>query len=74
MKVIHLPRVSSKKQAEQGDSVDTQILRLENHSKLNNDEIVGVYTDAGKSASISEDKIDLNGQFSGVATYIYEYR
>jgi len=59
MRVILLPRVSSLKQARQGDSVDTQINRLKQHSKDKGDEIVGTYTDAGKSASISDDKMNI---------------
>lgn len=59
MRVIHLPRVSSLKQARQGDSVETQIKRLNEHSISQEDDIVGVYTDAGKSASISDDNIGI---------------
>lgn len=60
MKVIHYPRVSSKKQADKGDSIESQEKKLENHSKINEDEVVGVYTDAGKSASISDDKLNIS--------------
>jgi site-specific DNA recombinase len=60
MRVIHLPRVSSLRQAKQGDSVSSQAERLMDDSKKNNDKVVGVYTDAGKSASISDDNIDIN--------------
>lgn len=59
MRVIHLPRVSSSHQAKQGDSVSSQEERLLKHSEDNYDEVIGVYTDKGKSASISEDKIDI---------------
>lgn len=58
-RVIFLPRVSSKKQAKQGDSIDTQINRLNEHSEKNGDKVVGIYTDAGKSASISDDNITI---------------
>lgn len=60
VKVILYPRVSSKKQAEKGDSIEAQTNRLKEHSKDNNEEVVGIYTDAGKSASISEDKMTIN--------------
>jgi len=59
MRVIHYPRVSSSRQAKLGDSIDAQINNLNKHSKENNDEVVGIYTDAGKSASISDDKMDI---------------
>jgi len=65
MRVIHYPRVSSREQLK-GDSIDAQINRLKQHSEDNDDEVVGIYTDAGKSASISEDKITIsfrNGRF-----------
>ena len=55
-----MPRVSSKKQVQQGDSITAQENRLSQHSKENNDEVIGIYTDAGKSASISDDKININ--------------
>ena len=61
-----MPRVSSIHQAKQGDSIDAQEQRLLEHSKEFNDDVVGVYTDAGKSASLSEDKFDIsfnNGKF-----------
>jgi site-specific DNA recombinase len=58
-RTILLPRVSSLHQAKQGDSVSSQEEKLIKHSKDNDDEIIGIYTDAGKSASISEDKIDI---------------
>lgn len=57
MRVKHYPRVSSLKQAKSGDSVEYQEKRLEEHSLENRDEVVEVLTDAGKSASISDDKI-----------------
>jgi site-specific DNA recombinase len=66
MKVALTNRVSSSHQAKQGDSIEAQEQRLINHSKENNDEIVGIYTDAGKSASIFDDKFDIefsNGKF-----------
>jgi len=57
---ILLPRVSSLRQAKEGDSVSTQEKNLRKNSKRENHEIVGVYTDAGKSASISDDKIEID--------------
>lgn len=66
MKIIHYPRVSSLRQAKEGDSIESQIKRLERHSKNNNDEVVDTYTDAGKSASISDDNMKIkftNGKF-----------
>lgn len=59
MKVKLYPRVSSKKQAEEGDSVEFQEKRLKQHSMDNNDEIISIHTDAGKSASISDDKMEI---------------
>jgi site-specific DNA recombinase len=59
MKVILYPRVSSKKQAEEGDSIDAQIMRLKTFCKENGHDIIDIYTDAGKSASISSDKLDI---------------
>jgi len=59
MKVKLYPRVSSKKQANEGDSVESQDSELKKHSNENGDEIVEVITDAGKSASISDDKIKI---------------
>lgn len=58
MKVILYPRVSSKKQLEQGDSIDAQINRLTKFCKEKDYEIIDTYTDGGKSASIKDD--DLN--------------
>jgi len=58
-RAILLPRVSSLRQAKQGDSVSSQEEKLIKHSKDNGDKVVGIYTDAGKSASISDDKIDI---------------
>jgi len=59
MRVIHYPRVSSSRQAKEGDSIEAQENNLKRHSEENNDEVVGIYTDAGKSASISDDKMDI---------------
>lgn len=59
MRVILYPRVSSKKQAQEGDSIDAQIMRLTEYCNEHKYEIVDVYTDSGKSASINEDKIDI---------------
>ncbi len=59
MRVKHYPRVSSKKQADKGDSVEFQDSRLKEDSKKEGDEVVAVITDAGKSASISDDKIEI---------------
>lgn len=58
-KVINYSRVSSSKQAEQGESVEFQQRRLNEHSKENEEEVFRAITDAGKSASIDEDKIDI---------------
>lgn len=60
MKVILYPRVSTTKQSKEGDSVEFQEKRLKEHSQNNNDEVVGVYTDSGISASISDDKMDIS--------------
>lgn len=60
MRAILYPRVSSKKQAKEGDSIDAQTRRLKSYCKEKEFDIVGIYTDAGKSASISEDKIIVN--------------
>jgi len=59
MKAILYPRVSSKRQAEEGDSIEAQIERLKRYCDENNIEVIGIYTDAGKSASIADDKIDM---------------
>jgi site-specific DNA recombinase len=59
MKVVLYPRVSSKAQLE-GDSIDAQVLRLTNFCNSKGYEIIGTYTDAGKSASIDEDSITQN--------------
>lgn len=59
MKVVLYPRVSSKKQAQEGDSIDAQIRRLTEYCNEHKYEIVDVYTDSGKSASINDDKIDI---------------
>jgi site-specific DNA recombinase len=66
MKVIIYPRVSSKKQAQHGDSIEAQEFRLRQFCEQNGHEIVDVYTDAGKSASICDDNISVdlrNGKF-----------
>lgn len=57
MRVAIYPRVSSRKQVEEGDSIDSQINRLKEFCLKNKFDIVKTYTDAGKSASIDEDKI-----------------
>lgn len=60
MKVIIYPRVSSLRQAKDGDSIDAQINRLKSFCEEKGYEVVGTYTDAGKSASISDDSIKIN--------------
>lgn len=62
MKVVLYPRVSSKSQLE-GDSIEAQTLRLTNFCKDKGHEIIDIYTDGGKSASIDEDS--LNQSISG---------
>jgi len=57
MNVKHFLRVSTKKQADKGDSIEFQDKRLIEHSKLNNDKVVEIIKDAGISASISDDKV-----------------
>lgn len=57
MRVILYPRVSSKKQLEQGDSIEAQINRLKKFAEENNYEVVDIYVDGGKSASIKEDDL-----------------
>lgn len=59
MKVILYPRVSSKKQVEQGDSIDSQVNRLKAFCEEKGYEIVEVYTDAGKSATLDDDTFDI---------------
>jgi site-specific DNA recombinase len=59
IRVVHYPRVSSDKQAKQGDSIEAQEKRLNQHSEINEHEVIGVYTDAGKSASISDDEMEI---------------
>ena len=59
-KVKHYPRVSSNKQAEEGDSIEFQDKRLRQDSENKNDEIVKVITDEGKSASISDEKMKMD--------------
>lgn len=65
-RVILYPRVSSKHQA-QGDSIEGQLLRLKQYCSEKGYEIVDVYTDAGKSASIKDeddlDQVIKNGLF-----------
>jgi len=65
-KVILYPRVSSSHQAKSGDSIDAQVRRLKEFCLDKGYEIVDIYTDAGKSASVSSDKLDikiLNNKF-----------
>src|SRR3990167_1219793 len=57
MRVILYPRVSSKKQLEQGDSIDAQINRLKKFCQEREYEVVDIYTDGGKSASIKDDDL-----------------
>jgi len=59
MKVILYPRVSSKSQLE-GDSIEAQEQRLRKFCEDKNYEVMGVYTDAGKSASIDEESLNQN--------------
>lgn len=59
MKVIGLPRVSSKKQADSGDSIDSQSNIIKKFCEENEHILIDLYTDAGKSASISDDKINI---------------
>jgi site-specific DNA recombinase len=66
VRAILYPRVSSLQQAKQGDSIDAQTERLKDFCIQNNYEIVDIYTDEGKSASISSDSLDIrvvNGKF-----------
>lgn len=58
-KVILYPRVSSVQQLK-GDSIEAQEMRLRKFCEDKGFEVVGVYTDAGKSASISDDKIKVS--------------
>lgn len=60
MRVILYPRVSSKKQAESGDSIEAQISRMKSFCREKGYEMVAIYTDAGKSASITEDKLNIS--------------
>jgi site-specific DNA recombinase len=67
MRFIGIPRVSSKKQAESGDSIEAQISRFKQWSKNNNNELVEIYQDSDKmyeSATINDDKrnIKFNGK------------
>jgi len=57
MRVILYPRVSSKKQLEQGDSIKAQINRLTKFCEERGYQIVGTYTDGGKSASIKDEDL-----------------
>lgn len=59
MKVIGLPRVSTKKQAESGDSIDSQSNTIKKFCDDNNHELIDLYIDSGKSASVSDDKINI---------------
>lgn len=59
MKVILYPRVSSVSQAKSGDSIEAQVRRLKEFCEEKEFEMVDTYTDAGKSASISSDKLDI---------------
>ncbi len=56
-RVILYPRVSSLSQLNSGDSIDSQIRRLTEFSKNRGYEIIDIYTDSGKSASIDEDSL-----------------
>lgn len=60
LRVILYPRVSSPKQLKEGDSINAQIERLEFFCKEKGYDIVDTYTDGGKSASISDDKFNIN--------------
>jgi site-specific DNA recombinase len=65
MKVIIYPRVSSKVQLK-GDSIEAQKERLTRFCKEKNYDVVDIYTDAGKSASVTDDKLEIkynNGKF-----------
>lgn len=60
LRVVHYPRVSSKEQADKGDSIEAQERRLDEHSTANKHKCVGIYTDAGKSASLTKDDLKIN--------------
>lgn len=60
MKVKHYPRVSSKSQADSGDSVEYQEGRLKEDSEKKGDKVISIHTDSGKSASISDEKIKIH--------------
>lgn len=62
-RVILYPRVSSKKQLIQGDSIEAQISRLKQFCQENNYDVVDIYTDSGKSATIKDD--DLRQRING---------
>lgn len=68
LRIIGLPRVSSKKQLDSGDSVEVQENRLKEFFNKENTELVDVYTDAGKSATIKDDKkiISFDGRFLNI--------
>ena len=57
MKVVLYPRVSTSVQVKKGDSIEAQIRRLKEFCEINDYEIVGTYTDAGKSATIKGDNL-----------------
>lgn len=57
IRVILYPRVSSKRQAESGDSIPAQSSRLTEFCRERKYEIVDQYTDAGKSASFDEESL-----------------
>jgi len=67
MKVKHYPRVSTKKQVKQGDSVDVQDKKLKRDSEEKGDEVVDIVMDEGYSASISDDKIHITHK-DGIVT------
>jgi len=57
MKLLGIPRVSTGKQAKQGDSVEAQKKRFEDYCKLNNHALVGNWEeDVGHSASMEDKK------------------
>jgi site-specific DNA recombinase len=58
MKVVLYPRVSSKKQLK-GESIDAQVSRLKKFCEDNNYEVVDIYSEEGKSASLKEDTTNL---------------
>ncbi len=68
LRVVLYPRVSSKKQARDGDSIDAQVSRLKRFCEEKGYVVVDVYTDAGRSASAKEDKrtINLSGGYLSI--------